>query len=273
MSALVWLPQRSACHILVDAASYFESGIVADLIDKCRAIPELHCAMTTLGPVGWQQIIFDAIREGGFSSFDDLVTGFESLMVEVFEYHQESVSSLPCVATEVWIAGWSQRRQRPEGYTIWLEDRAEFEKRRLSESTGDRNPFEIRPLSNVAVHVNPTPTGEALANAFFRSGVLDTEVLIPEVDLLHIMEIQRHWPFDDGKYKIGGYALLTSIDESGVTQRRIQEWPEDKVGELIRPKPIDWVRWRADREPPSPNVTPMPALNRQQRRQLKAARR
>jgi hypothetical protein len=35
--------------------------------------------------------------------------------------------------------------------------------------------------------------------------------------------------------------LLTSIDERGVTQRRIQEWPEDEIGELIKPLPIDWA--------------------------------
>jgi hypothetical protein len=71
--------------------------------------------------------------------------------------------------------------------------------------------------------------------------------------------------------------LLTSIDERGVTQRRIQEWPEDEIGELIKPLPIDWVKWRAARDPTyaSAKIIPIasPPLNRQQRRQLKAGKR
>jgi hypothetical protein len=41
---------------------------------------------------------------------------------------------------------------------------------------------------------------------------------------------------------------LTSIDASGVSQRRLHTWKEDKVGEMIKPLPIDWVAWRAERD-------------------------
>jgi hypothetical protein len=89
--------------------------------------------------------------------------------------------------------------------------------------------------------------------------------------------IQRRMPFDKvaGAYCIGGYAVLTTVDSHRVRQRRIHQWKEDTVGELIKPLPIDWLKWRAEREPRlSAKVIPLASapLNRHQRRQQKAQR-
>jgi hypothetical protein len=277
MSAIVWLPQRESCHLLVDASSYFKTGVVERFLDKCRVIPELHCAVTTLGPSLWQEIIFAAIREN-FASFDEVKAGIEPLMSEVFEAHKGTIEWVH-IATEVWVIGWSTRHDRPEGFTIFLEDFDEYEKRRLVENLGDRRPFEARPISSVAVHVNPTPTAEKLFEAGWHTGVPATDDLIPEIDLLHLMEIQRRIPFESVGHSIyvGGYALLTSVDRNGVTQRRVHEWPEDKVGELIKPPPMDWLKWRAEREGAQAkepiSLQSLRKLNRHDRRKLEAAQR
>ena len=39
---------------------------------------------------------------------------------------------------------------------------------------------------------------------------------------------------------VGGNALLTTIDKTGMTQRVVHRWTEDHVGEVIKPKAIDW---------------------------------
>jgi hypothetical protein len=255
------LKQRDSIHLAV--------GLVAGFLDKCRAIPELQCAVTTLGPTAWQEIIFTAIREA-FTSFDDLKAGIEPLLHEIFDYHSDSVTYQGKLgnAADVWIIGWSAQRQAPEGFTIGLCDLAEYEER-AKENPDARRPFQIDPLSSLGINFSPCPTGQQLAEARFPTSLAATEELIPEVDLLQLMEVQRRLPYrDDAPWHfIGGYAVLTSVDKSGVTQQRIHEWP-DEVGQLIEPGPIDWLRWRAEREAPLASAKVIP-LNRQQRRKAR----
>jgi hypothetical protein len=61
------------------------------------------------------------------------------------------------------------------------------------------------------------------------------------------IEAQRHdeHPGLDRHY-IGGCAQLTTITPTGIQQRILTRWDEDKIGELIRPRTIDWAKWRAE---------------------------
>jgi hypothetical protein len=84
--------------------------------------------------------------------------------------------------------------------------------------------------------------------ADFR-GDTDIEKLIPEIDLLQIMQMQRESLIDYNGQDIcavGGLALLSTVARGGtITQRVIHRWPEDKIGELMQPQPItDWKQWR-----------------------------
>src|SRR5207247_6286266 len=79
----------------------------------------------------------------------------------------------------------------------------------------------------------------------------DVEKLSPTT-LLHLMEIQRRPGEIDarghrrsGPSYAGGFALLTSIRRDGISQAVVHRWEEDRVGELIKPAPIDWAEWRA----------------------------
>jgi hypothetical protein len=72
----------------------------------------------------------------------------------------------------------------------------------------------------------------------------------PESKLVHILEIQRRKEADDGNHYVGGLATLTTVTRDGVQQRVVHRWPEDKVGERIEPRPIDWAAWRAARVRP-----------------------
>jgi hypothetical protein len=278
MSSAIMLKQRDSIHLAVDAAAYFSDGIVASLIDKCAAIHEMHCAITTLGASNWQPIICDAIREK-FATFDELMDGIEVLLKEVFEAHSDTVAAPGLRVTgDVWMIGWSKRRQAPEGFTIGLDHLDEWIERRAKGDLAARQPFKIDLIGNMGLDLNwhPHPTGEQLFAARFPVPLNETDSLHPEVDLLRLMEVHRRMPFDKvaGAYCVGGYALLTSVDSRGVTQRRIHEWPEDRVGELITPQPIDWCKWRAEHDPAhvSAQIIPIssPPLNRHQRRQLKA---
>ncbi|MCP1852109.1 MULTISPECIES: hypothetical protein [unclassified Bradyrhizobium] len=290
MSAVIWLKQRDACHLLVDATGYLEDGEIVWIGDKCEMLPDLHCAVSCLGAAGLGDVVIEALCET-FSSFDEIVEGgptvpgpvselrgkpdipLESLMREIFETYCSNVTGPGRRVCEAWLIGWSHQRNRAEGYSIWLENFDEWEKRDGG-NPGSCPPFRL--VSNswpMNLACSPTPTKQQFDEAHFAPW--DTESLIPEIDLLQFMELQRRKPFGDSyppRYVVGGYALLTTVDRRGVTQRRIHTWPEDTVGGMITPLPIDWARWRAEREAPLQNtiIKMPPPLNRSQRRRLNA---
>ena len=101
-------------------------------------------------------------------------------------------------------------------------------------------------LSEQVFAGTPLPGDDLIAAAGFK--VPDEEDdLDPEVDLLHVMEIQRHEKIE-GHYWVGGKALLTSIDRHGITQRVVHHWIEDQVGQPFMPRPIEWKAWREARQ-------------------------
>jgi hypothetical protein len=89
----------------------------------------------------------------------------------------------------------------------------------------------------------------------------DVNVMRPDIDLLHLMEIARHEEIQ-GCHWVGGKAVLTSIDSSGVTQNTLHVWEEDMVGDLITPLPIDWKAWRAARLQHTSNKRRVPVKSR-----------
>jgi hypothetical protein len=85
----------------------------------------------------------------------------------------------------------------------------------------------------------------------------------PVNDLLHILEVQRQ--NKGGHYKfhlVGGFALLTTITKDGITQRVVHVWPEDKVGEVITPAPVNWPQWRAKHKRLAPTMAALSKLQR-----------
>jgi hypothetical protein len=69
------------------------------------------------------------------------------------------------------------------------------------------------------------------------------------MDLLHLTKIELD---DDGLSWVGGKAILTTVDERGISQRLVHHWTEDAVGWPIKPRSIDWTGWRASRLPAPP---------------------
>lgn len=105
MSAAIMLRQRSSIHLMVDAASYFSDGVVAGFLDKCQAMPEMRCAVTTLAR--WQPIVFDAIREN-FTSFDETRAGIAPLLERLWAERAATICEPGMwAAADVWVIGWS----------------------------------------------------------------------------------------------------------------------------------------------------------------------
>lgn len=256
---------------MVDAASYFADGVVAGFLDKCCPMPELRCAVTTLGASRWQPIIFAAIREN-FTSFDDMKAGIGPLLQALYDEHAATICEPGMwAAADIWVIGWSDAIDGPDGFTIGMEDLADWTSRDGDNPNG-RRPFVVDPLASLGLNFHPCPSAHQLFEARFPISLAESDLLVPEIDLLQLLEVQRRIPcIHNGRPFIGGYALLTSVSRDGVSQRRVHTWGDDKVGQLIKPGPIDWKAWRLDRERGANNVVPM-RLSRNQRRFAKKGR-
>jgi hypothetical protein len=47
---------------------------------------------------------------------------------------------------------------------------------------------------------------------------------------------------------------MTTITPTDIQQRILTRWEEDKIGELIRPRPINWVKWRVEHMQTKPAI-------------------
>ncbi|WLA62370.1 hypothetical protein [Bradyrhizobium diazoefficiens] len=247
MSAAIMLRQRNSIHLMVDSASYFSDGIIAGFLDKCRTMPEIRCAATTLGASLWQTIIFDAISDG-FKSFDEVKAGIAPLLEQLYEAHADTVCEPGMWSSaDVWVIGWSDEIDGPDGFVIGMDDLEDWT---LQHGDDGRRPFVVEPLASLDLGLNmhPCPTAHQLFEARFPISLAESDRLIPDIDLLQLLEVQRRMLYRGRYHFIGGYALLTSVSRDGISQRRVHTWDEDEVGRLIVPQPIDWRRWRTERE-------------------------
>lgn len=268
MSAAIYLRRREAAYLLTDAASYRRDGTMVSFDDKCIAIPELHCAFTTFGPANWTDLIAAECR-ARFRSYDDLLDGIAAFSRLLFYEHAATITVNPSTTCELWMMGWSAARAQVVAFELAMCSDAEWEKWQALAPGLERAPFRAEAFT-VHIVANPVPTTQQIVEARLPS-IADADEIDPELDLLHLMEIQRRVRFDGDCFCVGGYALLTRVDGGGVTQRRIHEWPEDCVGEKITPQPIEWFRWRAEREADKP-LSKL-KLDMLARRAAKAARR
>lgn len=241
------LRQSNSVHLMTDAAAY--DGITAELhsvdLAKCLAIPRLHLAISCNGPALLGHHLSKVI-EAEFSSFDDLIARGAEVLPQVFQEFASKHRNGDAFST-LYVIGWHRHATpRPAAYimNLWTDNSAALSVV-LDQSKGSesfhRFKFEEQLLSGT-----PLPGDDLIQAACLRIPE-DVNDMRPEIDLLHLMEIQRHEPIR-GHYWIGGKALLTSIDVGGVKQRIVHEWNEDVVGKPISPLPInDWKAWRVAR--------------------------
>ncbi len=112
-------------------------------------------------------------------------------------------------------------------------------------------PDELAPASKL-IRLPNAVSGPALSEKITKeSGFTGFDLSAPPdevIERLHItIEAQRrdeHPGLD--RHFIGGFAQLTTITPTGIEQRILTRWDEDKIGELIRPRPIDWAKWREE---------------------------
>lgn len=245
MSCVFMLPQSQSVHMIVDSVAYAPDGlIIATNLSKAKTIPTLNMAFSITGPANFAGLMTDIIA-GSFATFDAFVDAAEAWLPDVFNDLADERRGGDALAT-FYVIGWSERHRRGESYSLnmWTDGSSRLYEV-LANSNGNSNELPTRKLvRQTGIAGTPLPSDE-LADAC-RYVIKRTDDYVAAVDLLHLAEIARHEEIE-GKHWVGGKAVLTSIDAAGISQKIIQIWGEDKIGEYIAPQPIDWKAWRASR--------------------------
>jgi hypothetical protein len=255
MSACNVLVQKAAVHIMVDGLSYGSDGVIEAISQKCWACPTSHFVVSSMG-AGSAGLIFSVEAGRLFPSFDALVASIEVAMPEICQKHAASLGQSEFTDCEVYFAGWSKARNRPEAYIMRVHDEAsQAYWDEQTQNTGyEAKPYKLMPITDITG--NPAADVAELREAgLVRKDVTVDElceVLDPCIDLLAMLEVQRRrkTPLRPGlpvRHWVGGLALLTSITRDGITQRVVHRWEEDAIGQIVKPRPIDWKAWRAAR--------------------------
>lgn len=246
MSSILVLRQRDAVHLACDAAAYNgRTGILtSNNVSKCIAMPTVSAAVSCVGPVE-NAALFGLHLTQRFNSFDDFVSNASECLPEIFEHISDAYRDGDAHGS-LYLIGWHERDDRPAAYNmdLWTDGSSRVEQ--IRENTDGGAQVERFKLSEQLFAGTPIPGPDLMSAAGFRIPADENEMR-PELDLLHLMEVQRHEVIE-GRYWVGGKCLLTSIDRRGITQRVLHRWAEDQVGQTIAPKPINWRSWRAERE-------------------------
>jgi hypothetical protein len=260
VSSILVLRQRNAVHLMADAASYdLATGILrGNNLAKCIALPTISAAISCTGPADLGVFLGDQLAQS-FSSFDDLVARAEECLPEFFESFADDMRDGDVVST-IYLIGWHTAQERPAAYCMncWTDDSSRIAQV-MENSPNDAKPEHFR-LSEQIFAGTPLPGADLIAAASLKFPA-DVNDVDPELDLLHVMEIQRHEEIE-GHFWVGGKAMLTSIDRRGITQRVVHHWIEDKIDQPIRPLPIDFAQWRAARKGLPKTVSIMSKLQR-----------
>lgn len=238
------LPDYKSMYVVTDAASYDSRGIVTGLASKVRSIPQWPGVVTGRG----HSIILTLVGEhvsNTFLTFDDAIEGIAGTLPSALSRHPWLPEN---AAAEVIIAGWSIKNDRHEAYVLAT---AQQELKGLTQQEADELVASGRGINPDVMKLQKLPEfvwGPLLVvDWLFTTGYKFNENPTPAEtikDLRRIIELQRHDPAYP--HRVGGWAELTIVTKTDITQSILHRWPEDEVGFVIEPDPIkDWPAFLA----------------------------
>lgn len=262
MTAVNIAIQKRSVHVMTDGLSYDKDGTIVEVSPKCWALPSLHGAVACMGPC-LAGIVTAAEFTKRFASFDGMIADLEEAMPRIFTANLSLFSGSGIPDLRVYIAGWSESRDRPEAYSIqcippesleyWrAKNEEQISKYGVNAVVSDE-PFKLVPLDDVICNP-PFADGLTAQRCGFcvpRKGGL-ADALDPAVDMVVMLQMQRMRvtslrPGLSASSKVGGHALLTTVDRRGVHQRVVHRWPNDKIGQPIEVESVvDWKRLRTE---------------------------
>jgi hypothetical protein len=239
MSAINAIVDRNAAYLLVDGLTYNNGEVTDVCAEKSYPLTGMKAAVAATGDMH-TAYFFKVAIENEFEKFENVIAAGSEFFVDAFK----AFSSRFCggnAVSNVVLVGWLESENRPAAFGVDLVEG-------WGQWKCSRRPCDvpIGVLTDLPIIASPPPALDEIKAARYPFGARGNAVR-PEDKLLHLMEIQRRIPMDDGKFYVGGKAVLTTVTTEGTTQRVFHTWPEDKVGEPIKPRPIDWESWQEKR--------------------------
>jgi hypothetical protein len=240
---IVCQPRHDCLHVVADAAMYSPDGVVQGLGSKIFTVSHWPGVICIRGAA--RAVLVSQWLSGEFADFDAMVAGIEDMLptfVAAADLHMGS---------ELILAGWSASRAAPEAYIINTSDELPVGCSDEMAATAEHLPpaFKLQRLPDTIS--GPAVQDFDIINAANFEGVdVDGPPELAIWNLKKLVEMQRQAGHSDGVYWVGGFAQLATVTPSGITQRILQRWPEDRIGERMMPAPVDWAAWH--RENPRP---------------------
>jgi hypothetical protein len=247
MTAINFAVRRDALFAIADAAVYAPDGTVQGFTGKVYPIPHLCAVVAARGNVLAAPMAASALGLR-FRTFDALVDGLEAAFEQFCGRFFPSDDTV-----QLLIGGYSHARASFE--LLFVSSHPDLADRNagLAPTQGTS----IQPSKGVAVklgcgfHAGPALPVAAFVKAFDRPLLSLDDITQIDVFARGVLELQRELRLgrELGANRdfcaVGGFGTLTSVTRAGIETGVIIEWPDDKAGAPLEPKPIDWPRWRA----------------------------
>lgn len=218
---LVCCPKANCIWIGTDAASYSDDGVVRGIASKISPIAAWPAVIANRGMVGVSEIAARVLPEL-FSNFGEMIAGIETELPRIVAKFKFKHSA------ELIMAGFSAR-----GPETWF----------IKTANDPKGPY--WPAPNILIQMpnvcmGPVPCPDLVQTARFAAEPENDDPGSVARWLVQLLELQRHSEFD-GKHWIGGFGEVTTLTPDGIEQRMSQRWPEDRIGERIKPRAADWT--------------------------------
>jgi hypothetical protein len=257
MTAINALKYGDAAYLLTDTASYLDTGLVVGFSSKTVTLPHLNMALAVSGAVQTQDKIIAALMP--FGSFEEVIEEIPALLrgmweAGAFEVPGEDDPGLDTF--RVFMIGHCSNGPGVHALSTQAEPSLE--------------PFTWR---FKGIIMSPSLSLGLLEERGLYSPTCGYATRDPSELLPLLVDVQRSLPRgrktdDKDVFVIGGAAVLTKIDASGISQRVVRRWP-DRVDEFIQPA----VPHTGGTGSMDTGSKPLPLGNRAQRRALKSAQR
>ncbi|MGO4666574.1 hypothetical protein [Bosea sp. 2RAB26] len=216
MSACNIIKTDDAIHMFTDAASYYGNGTLGAVGQKVSILAHLNGAISCRGPAGFLDGLVQGLNTA-YGSFDELAESFALAVSNVYSLDQE-IWALCATSpeVEVFLAGWSVSRDRPESYVVT--------------SHNLHGPaWTLIPLGPVAIAPYDAALDERLAR-------IEPGETIVEIGVA-LMEQQRrvrgpHAGVGKSVAGVGGFCQMTTIRRESIQTAVIKRWP-DQIGEVL----------------------------------------
>lgn len=219
MTALnLWVQEHSA-HLITDGAQYHPDGRIFSISSKVLVFPEARVAISTRGAATVERVRERYAHVGAVSQAE-LYAHFAAICANIkaendlWHPERDVINGLGLTAI-----AWDDAADRP-----------------------------------IAWHVGTDPLTllEGMEpNTVYKGGIgwmspqiddwsgIEWDDLCPDRDGPRILQAQRdrleQTPSGSAFHMVGGFGEATTVTRDGVKTRRICEWPEDSIGELITP--------------------------------------